>query len=312
MPKLGRAPKHEIAIPETDRVVATAMAAGAGYNTGAVIWTVGRGHRRKRSPNRATIRARQSRLRRWLRKHGRTHPDLAAVGAIIARCGRVFQHHRCGHPACPRCAYALQSLLVRTVRRSLAQLPEEAWMIVSVILPPREASGDIDFAVERDRYAALLRQAGITRGVFNLDLSFNEDRRRAITEAERFKPHASVHLFGFAPAAEVLAAEAKLKHWVPATEASPRPVWTDDFDGRLSGIAYAFKPDFERRLSIEQFDRRRGKLGRNTRHRSRLLVEQEIRAVRALARAGLTGRIVLLGLHFEATATGRLRLVPTT
>ena len=39
MPKLGRAPDREIAIPETHRVVAIAMAGGAGFNAGAVTWT---------------------------------------------------------------------------------------------------------------------------------------------------------------------------------------------------------------------------------------------------------------------------------
>jgi hypothetical protein len=41
-----------------------------------------------------------------------------------------------------------------------------------------------------DRYAALLQQAGLTRGVFGLDLSFNEDDRRSLPDVERFEPHA--------------------------------------------------------------------------------------------------------------------------
>lgn len=299
-----------VALPTPDPIT-TAMAAGAGYNTGAVKWTTGRQH--TPSPNRAAIRQAMRVRRRWLRKHGHARPDLAAIGNTIATCGHRRLRDRCGHPACPRCAGALQRLLVETVAHFLeVEGAGEPWMIVSVILPPRGASGDIEFAIERDRYAPLMRQAGITRGVFGLDFSFNEDRRRSVPEAERFEPHASVHLFGFAPAAEVRVAEAKLKRLVPATKVCPRPVRVDDFDGGLSGLAYAFKPNFECRQSIEQFDRRRGKLGRNTRHCPKLTVEQGTRAVRALDRGGLTGRIVLLGLRFAITETGRLCLILAT
>lgn len=298
-----RPSKGPAVLPETERAVATAMAAGAGYDAGAVTWAVGRGRRRKRSPNRAAIRALSRRRRRWLRKHGRAHPDLAAVGALIAACGRRRLRHRCRHPACPRCAHALQRLFVRAVHRLVVCGPGEVWSTVSIILPALDPDGVIDFGAERARYTALLREAGIVRGVFGLDLSFNEDHRGSRPAAERFPDHASVHLYGLAPAAEAGAAKAALKRLLPATDMVPRPVRTKPWDGGLGAIAYMAKPEFQRRQTIEKVDPQRGKLVRDTRDRP-LTVEQQIQAVRALARAGLTGRFILLGLQLEAVVSG--------
>lgn len=307
--KLGRARKRHVALSVSDRAVATAMAAGAGFNTGAVVWPVG--NRGKRSPNRAEIRRLRRILLRWLRKHGRTHPDLAAMHAVIAACGRHRLRDRCLHPACPRCATALQRLLVRTVSRFTNGHPEDVWITITIILPVLDSGGEPDFGAVRDQAETILREAGITLGVFGFDLSANEDHRRSRPDAERFADFYCVHLYGLAPAAQVKAAKPKLKRRIPATDAVPRPVKTETWDGRLSALGYMLKGEFQRRQTIEEPDERRGKLVRDTRDRP-LLVEQRIQAVRALARAGLTGRILLLGLSFEATPLGRLRLVLTT
>lgn len=298
-----------VALPSTKGVVATAMAAGAGYNTEALTWLMGHGARRKRSPNRAAIRLMSRQRRRSLRKHGKTHPDLAAVGENITACGRSRLSRRCLHPACPRCAHALQRLLVRVVHRLAAPTPKEGWVAVTIILPALNPGGEIDFQAEWERYETLLSGVGITLGVFGLDLSFNEDHRYTLPEAERFADHACVHLYGLALAGEVEAAEAELRKLVPRTDAVPRPVHVKPWDGGLAAIGYAFKSDFVRRQTILKDDPRRTNPVRDTRDRP-LTVEQQIRAVRALDRAGLTGRIVLLGLHFEPAGPGQLRLVP--
>ena len=299
-----------LALPTTERAVATAMGAGAGFNTGAVTWIVGRGQRGKRSPRRAEIRIQKKRRCRWLRKHGRAHPDLAALGQIIAGCRRGRLQRRCLHPACPDCAHALQRLLVRTVGHLTAGGPKGAWVTVSIILPASRPNGEADFVGARAQAETLLRASGVTVGVLGLDVSFNEDHRDALPKDERFADHASVHLYGLIRAEEAPAAQAALKRLIPASEAIRRPVRTKPWDGNLTAVAYAHKPEFQRRQTILRADAKRG-LVRTTRDRL-LTVEQRIQAVRALDRAGLTGRIILLGLDFKPTNTGRLRLVPTT
>ena len=144
MTKLGRKPDGEIAISKSHRVVATAMADGAGLNAGTDTWLVGR--RRKPSPNRAAIRRVKRVAQRWFKKHGRTNPELAVIGGSIAACGHRRLRQRCLHPACPRCAHALQRLLVRVVRRYQAIQPGEAWVTVSIVLPPHDPAADPDFA----------------------------------------------------------------------------------------------------------------------------------------------------------------------
>ncbi|MBB5756520.1 hypothetical protein HNR00_001218 [Methylorubrum rhodinum] len=298
-----------MALPTTERVIATAMAAGAGYNTGAVTWPVGR--RGKRPPNRAEIRAQMRRRRRWLRKHGRADADLAALARIIAACGRHRLRDRCRHPACPRCAAALQRLFVHVTHRFTTSLAGQAWMTVSIILPVSDRDEGMDFVAYGERTRAMLQEVGITVGVFGLDMSCNEDHRTSLPESERFASHACVHLYGLALATEAQAAIATLKRLIPRTETVPRPVRTMRWDGGLAAIAYALKPDFQRRQTIEKFDETRGKMVRTTRDRP-LTVDQRVRAVRALDRAGMTGRIVLLGLRFELADSGQLQLVRAT
>lgn len=302
-----------LALPTPDSIsdclVSTALAVGPAFNTRALTWPVGR--RGGRSPTRAERRALKSRRRRWLRKHGRAHPDLAVIGATVESCRRGRLTNRCGHPACPDCADGLQRLFLDATCRFTSCQPGQAWMTVSIILPGPEPGEQPDFVAAGELARTILRQAGVTVGIFGIDASWNEDHRQERDEAGRFDSHACLHLYGLIPAAGSLAVKAALKRLIPATEAVRRPVHTKPWDGSPAAIAYALKPDFQRRQTIERFDTKRGRLVRTTRDRP-LTVAQQIQAVRALDRAGVTGRMVLVGLRFELSETGRLCLVPTT
>lgn len=267
---------------------------GDGYGISGPTWREGR---HKRPPARPRdVKAASRKLTKRLRKHAAGHDDLQRIAATLRRCNR---QHRCLHPACPQCGRATQRNMVRLIARFLKAHSELGpWRVLSLILPPDAENTGIDFAAAWDRYAALLHAAGITRGVFGLDLSWNEDDRRAMPDGERFEPHACVHLYGLAPAVEVEAAVPKLKRLVPATDAVRRPVRSAPFDGELAAVAYGFKPDFVRRQTILQDKPDRANPVRNTRDRP-LTVEQQIETVRALDRAGLTGRIMLLGIGLK-------------
>lgn len=295
--------------PISDCIVATALATGPAYNTRTLVWPVGR--RGGRSPTRAERRVLKKRRRRWLRKHGRAHGDLAVVGAIIENCRRGRLANRCGHPVCPECADALQRLFVDANSRFTGRQPGRAWVAVSIILPALDLDGTPDFRAAGELGQTILREAGVTTGVLGMDLSFNEDHRQEQDEAGRFASHPCLHLYGLIPAAGSLAVKTALKRLIPATDAVPRPVHTQPWDGSPAALAYALKPNFQRRQTIERLDTKRGRLVRTTRDRS-LTVAQQIQAVRALDRAGVTGRMVLVGMRFELSETGRLCLVPTT
>ena len=270
---------------------------GQGYGIKGTTWRQGR---KKRPPTRPRdVKAAARKLVKRLRKHAAGDPELLRIATALSRCNR---RHRCLHPACPQCGRAVQRLMVRTTGRFLHANPELGpWRVLSIILPVRPGATEIEFAEAWDCYAALLQEAGLTRGVFGLDLSFNEDDRRALPDADRFEPHACVHLYGLAPAAEVEAAVPRLKRLVPATDAVRRPVRSTPFDGDLAAVAYSFKPDFARRQTILQDKPGRANPVRNTRDRP-LTVEQQIPLVQALERAGLNGRIMLLGLSMDVIA----------
>lgn len=280
------------------RLLCAMLRRGQGYGVKGPTWRQGRDKRPPTRPRDAKAAARK--LVKRLRKHAGGDSNLLRIAAALSRCNR---RHRCLHPACPQCGgRALQHLMVRTTGRFLHANPELGpWRVLSIILPSRLGATETEFAEAWDRYAALLQQAGLTRGVFGLDLSFNEDDRRSLPDVERFEPHACVHLYGLAPAAEVEAAVPRLKRLVPATDAVRRPVRSTPFDGDLAAVAYSFKPDFVRRQTILQDKQGRANPVRNTRDRP-LTVEQQIRLVQALERAGLNGRIMLLGLSMEAIA----------
>ena len=280
-----------------DHLLRAMLRRGQGYGIKGTTWRQGR---KKRPPTRPRdVKAAARKLVKRLRKHAAGDPELLRIATALSRCNR---RHRCLHPACPQCGRAVQRLMVRTTGRFLHANPELGpWRVLSIILPVRPGATEIEFAEAWDCYAALLQEAGLTRGVFGLDLSFNEDDRRALPDADRFEPHACVHLYGLAPAAEVEAAVPRLKRLVPATDAVRRPVRSTPFDGDLAAVAYSFKPDFARRQTILQDKPGRANPVRNTRDRP-LTVEQQIPLVQALERAGLNGRIMLLGLSMDVIA----------
>ncbi|MCJ2007953.1 hypothetical protein [Methylobacterium sp. J-092] len=290
------------------RVLRGMLARGSGYGIAPPTWTLGKQERRADRPREVKKASRQ--VQKRLRKKRFCNAESLRLAAKLSRCDR---RHRCFSAACPQCARALQRVLVRILAPFLKErVGAELWGTLSIILPPTDPDAEIDFAAERERYQTVLRRAGFTLGVFGLDCTFNEDWRDLNPPKKPFLPHACVHLHGFAPIEDIEAALPLLKKLVLATEAVPRPFHHSAFDAAVKGVAYNFKPSFERRQTIEQFDPRRAKLVRNTRHRPQLTVEQQIRAVRALDQAGLNGRIILLGVHFEIVPTARARTNPQT
>ncbi len=280
---------------------------GSGYGIAGPTWREGKRQRPAARPR--DVKAAARKLKKRLERNGGVDPELLNIAVELGNCDR---RHRCLHPACPQCGRAVQRLFVRALVRFLeANEHLGPWVMLSLILPPLDPGREIDFAAERARYTAVLRRAGLRLGAFGLDLSFNEDDRRMLSEADRFAPHPCVHLYGIAPAGQVEAALPVLRRLVPATNLVCRPVRRKRFDGNPAALAYSHKPRFTRRLTILRDDPRRASPVRTTRDRV-LTVEQEIRAVRALARAGLTGRIVLLGVHFEPVPIARPRRAPRT
>ena len=77
------------------------------------------------------------------------------------------------------------------------------------------------------------------------DVSGNEH------QAHTFGPHWMPHAWIIAPGRRARQVNADLGEWFPATDTVPRPLHTKRFDGDPLGFAYALKPDFARRISLE-------------------------------------------------------------
>jgi hypothetical protein len=111
----------------------------------------------------------------------------------------------------------------------------------------------------KDAIRVALIDAGILRGFFGLDISFNED-----LEGD-FEPHWLLHWRGFGT--DEISKRRSERFWshFPKTTEIPKPRRSGEFDGDLSGIANSMKPQFWRRQGY--LDEKEDRSCRNTRDR---------------------------------------------
>ena len=127
------------------------------------------------------------------------------------------------------------------------------------------------------------------------DWSFNEH------DEDRYQPHWSHHLYGFAATTDPEELKKALQRQFPKSDAIPRPVKVQVWDGKKRPIRYMLKPEFWRRIGTddgERFDKANGEQRscratdkqplRSSRKRELLLHLDEI---------GLQGRLVMRWLQ---------------
>jgi hypothetical protein len=270
------------------------------YGDGPPQWRQGRNGQ----PPKTAAEARRERHRLALAL--RRDASRAAL-ALAEKLEGCRQGRRCLSGACPVCGRALQRMFVHATP-SLAERHDgdmEAINLVSATgaIPYRRLDEhDVFERIERRLRRALDRLRLLAVGGF--DISANEH------EADEFEPHWMPHAWILAPGRRARRVENELRDWFPNTDTVPRPVHMKRFDGNPAGFAYALKPDFLRRISLEPATLPDGSRSTHSTRGKPIWGEPRVELALALDRAGLDARLFLRGYEL-VIADGDVDIVPS-
>jgi hypothetical protein len=145
------------------------------------------------------------------------------------------------------------------------------------------------------RFKERLGRAGISWFLGGSDWSFNEH------ENDRYQPHWSHHFYGFTTCTDPEDLKKKLQAQFPKTDAIPRPVQVQEWDGNKKPIAYMVKSKFNRRIATDDGQRfdKDNKKNRSCRATDKqpLKSSQRRELLLHLDQIGLQGRLVLRWLQ---------------
>ena len=243
-------------------------------------------------------------LAKALRRDGSAEALELAGRIDLCRRGR-----RCLSGACPACARAAQRVFVHACRNLFDGHGQEM-VAVNVVCHwagidrGRLAEHEDIFEDTRGRLLDALADVA-ARAVGGFDISLNTH------ESDAFEPYWAPHVLIMAPARRLLRLGQDFRPWFPAGDDTPRPVRMSKFDGEARGFAYALKPDFSRRISLEPrllADGSRSTFG--TRGKP-IGGASRVELALALDRAGLDARLFMRGYEL-VTSGGDVEIVPRT
>jgi hypothetical protein len=260
------------------------------FGDGPPTWLQGRSLKAAETGTEADHRRKQ--LVKVLRRHGRMTDGADQLAAKLHNCRPGA---RCLSGACPSCSRAFQRLLVKSIAAYICDEPEQ-WIVLSVIpagIRPADgalATADL-FGRLRKKLSSALRSAGIEEAIGGFDISLNEHRDGA------FKPHWRPHAWIFVKTSNAERLRADLRSPFPKKGQVLLPIVLKKFDGNLRAIAYAFKTEVLRRVTIPADLKKDSR--RNTRYRP-LLARQKVELALALDRIGLTARLFAIGIDIDS------------
>jgi hypothetical protein len=193
----------------------------------------------------------------WLRKKD-DQPSLALADKLET----CKPNHRCKSPACPECAYAATRLLMPVIKEYLDNKAQAGSPIVCLSIVPDDGiinPGQLTPAQHQRnvrRWKERLGRASVTWFIGASDWSFNEH------EDGRYQPHWAHHFYGFTATTDPDDLKKRLQAQFPKTDAIPRPVKVQEWDGKKKPIRYMLKSEFFRRLGSDdgqRFDKAKGK-----------------------------------------------------
>ena len=236
-----------------------------------------------------------------LRRDGSAEALELAGRIDLCRRGR-----RCLSGACPACARAAQRVFVHACRNLFEDHGQEMVAVNAVchwaaIDRGQLADHDDLFEETRGRLRSALADVAV-RAVGGFDVSLNTH------ETDAFEPYWAPHVLIIAPTRRLLRLKRDFREWFPPGDDTPRPVRMSKFDGEARGFAYAVKPEFTRRISLEPrrfADGSRSTFG--TRNK-RIGGANRVELALALDRAGLDARLFMRGYEL-VTSGGDVEIV---
>jgi len=230
------------------------------------------------------------------------------ASALVAKLRRCRPRFRCYSPACPACARVEQVLMASVVEDFVAgQEGECSIAFASIISPnsivPKGSLLKFDFHNFKRRLRDGLAKTAALWAVGGVDFSLNEHQRGF------YPPNWSPHLHLIVGTEDIDQLIVDLRAGFPKTNDTPRPVMVKQWDGNTDAFRYIFKPNFSRRISIdnaERFNKRtqERRLCKATTY-DRLRVSERVELALFLDKIGLGGRLSLRNVSLRKTTDPR-------
>jgi hypothetical protein len=261
-------------------------------------WRQGRDDRRSKTIEEAAHE--RDLLAKALRRDGSERAlDLAAV---LDACS---SRRPCTSGGCPTCTTAAQRAFVDGTRMAFGDPPRASVVANVVYVRAAVRDGDLDgraFDALRRKLEQALADCSVP-AFGGFDISANRHERGD------FEPFWSPHARIFASARlGNQRFEGRFRRWFPPDGATPRPVRIERFDGKASGRAYALKPDFFERISLERGWMADGSRSTYSTRLKPIWSPRRVELALALHQAGLDARLYLRGFELIAR-NGRAEIV---
>jgi hypothetical protein len=240
------------------------------------------------------LKRERKRVIEWLRKKFKDDKPSLRLGEKLETCK---PNARCKSPACPECGYAARQLLTPVIQKYLDDQTEADNQIVCVSVVPADGiinPGQLSAGQHQRnvrRWKEALGRAGVTWFIGGCDWSFNEHKDN------RYPRHICHHFYGFTATTDPDELKKRLQAQFPKTDAIPRPVNVQPWDGKKKPIRYMLKSQFYRRIGSDagqRFNKANGK-DRSCRATDKqpLRSSQKHELLLHLDQIGLQGRLML-------------------
>jgi hypothetical protein len=181
------------------------------------VWTSG-----------VALRKERSELIDWLRNK---YKDNQACQSLANKLDACKRNARCKSAACPECSAAARDLVTEVARKFLKEKAKTATIVCVSIVPADGTSnrGQLSLAQHQRnvrRWKEALGRAGVTWFLGGSDWSFNEH------DEDRYPRHISHHFYGFTTTPDTDDLKKRLQAQFPKTDAIPRPVKVQEWDGK--------------------------------------------------------------------------------
>jgi hypothetical protein len=240
------------------------------------------------------LKRKREALIEWLHKKYKDDTSSLALADKLEGCK---PQARCKSPACPECAYAARQLLTTIIKKYLDDQTEAGSPIVCLSIVPADgivAPEQLSPAQHQRnvrRWKEALGRAGVKWFIGASDWSFNEH------QDERYQPHWSHHFYGFTATTDPDDLKKQLQAQFPKTDAIPRPVKVQIWDGKKRPIRYMLKSQFYRRIGSDDGQRFNKANGKNRSCRATdkqpLRSSQKRELLLHLDQIGFQGRLIL-------------------
>jgi hypothetical protein len=250
------------------------------------------------------LQSKRKRIDRLL-KYGQGDKRALRIADILTNCSDDYP---CFSGACSNCNGLLQRWLVRASRRALRKVTVANTELVAISIVPAAfglLNGQLHKLNLRNMtrvVKAALRSAGVQHAIIGVDYSFNE------CADGTYAPYWSPHLYVVAVICDRPALKTSLCPIFPRTAKVRRPVTIKTFDNSAYGLSYAFKTDFNRRISYDGAGKHRdGSTRRCRRTTSKgIRASDQVELLIRLHRDGLHSRLTFL--RFRSSASGLSRI----